>query len=184
MGEYYLISQLPSLDGLSEHAPIPITEVRFLELCSASLGKKALGELRRLSLTPARTPEKSTSPLIEAWNDGERKLRFALGRIRAEKMNKQFLCENNSLPAAAVQAARTATEAESPMEAERFLNRYRLDFLETLRPMDGFSEEYLFYYYLKLKLILRMRQFDAEKGEEAYRSIYGSLMNAGRSEVI
>lgn len=184
MGEYYLISQLPSLDGLSENVPVPISEARFWELCSGSLGKKTLGELRRLSLKPARTPEKSASSLIEAWNDGERNLRLALGKIRADKMNKQFICENNALPVTLVQAARTATDAESPMEAERFLNRYRLDFLETLRPMDSFSEDYLFYYYLKLKLILRIRQFDAEKGESAYRSIYRSLMDEGRSEVI
>ena len=184
MAEYYLISQLPSLDGLSENVPVPITEARFLELCVGSLSKKTLNELRHLSLKPARTPEKSASSLISAWNEGERNLRLALGKIRADKMSKQFLCENNALPVSLVQAARTATEAESPMEAERFLNRYRLDFLETLRSMDGFSEDYLFYYYLKLKLILRIRQFDAEKGEAAYRSIYRSLMDEGRSEVI
>ncbi len=184
MGEYYLISQLPSLDGLSDNAPLPITEARFWELCSGSLGKKTLAELGKLSLTPARTPEKSSSPLVEAWNDGERNLRFALGRIRADRMNKQFLAENNALPAGLVQAARTAVEAESPLEAERFLSRYRLDFLESLRPMDGFSEDFLFYYFLKLKLVSRIRQFDAEKGEAAYRSIYRSLMNEGRSEVI
>ena len=183
MGEYYLISQLPSLDGLSDNTPLPITESRFWELCSGSLGKKTLTELGKLSLTPARTPERSSSSLVEAWNDGERNLRFALGKIRADKMNKQFLADNNALPAALVQAARTAADAESPLAAERFLSRYRLDFLETLRPMDGFSEDFLFYYFLKLKLVSRIRQFDAEKGETAYRSIYRSLMNEGRSEV-
>ena len=30
MAEYYLISQLPSLDGISEATPVPITEERFL----------------------------------------------------------------------------------------------------------------------------------------------------------
>lgn len=184
MGEYYLISQLPSLDGLGETAPVPMTEDRFRELCTSFLGKKALRELEKLSLMPARIPEKSTSSLIQAWNDGERNLRLALGKIRAEKMNKQFICENNALPVALVQAARTATEAESPLEAERLLHRYRLDFLETLRPMDGFSEDFIFYYFLKLKLILRIRQFDAESGETAYRSIYRSLVSEGRSEVM
>ena len=184
MGEYYLISQLPSLDGWGENTPVPITEERFLELCAGSLNKKALNELKKLSLMPPRIPEKAASSLIGAWNEGERNLRLALGKIRAEKMNKQFLCENNSLPVGLVQAARSAAEAESPLEAERSLNRYRLDFLETLRPMDGFAEDFLFYYYLKLKLILRIKQFDAESGETAYRSIYRSLMSEGRSEVM
>ena len=184
MGEYYLISQLPSLDGWSESAPVPITEERFLELCTQSLGKKALAELKNLSLIPGRIPEKSASGLVQAWNEGERNLRLALGKIRADKMNKPFLCENNSLPIGLVQAARTAADTESPLDAERFLLRYRLDFLETLRPMDGFSEDFLFYYLLKLKLISRIKQFDAERGEAAYKCIYRSLMSEGRSEVM
>lgn len=184
MAEYYLISQLPSLDGLGETVPVPITEERFLDLCTSFLGKKTLQELKKLTLTPARTPEKSGSALIDAWNEGERNLRLALGRIRADKMNKQFVSENPSLPVSLIQTARTATEAATPMEAERFLNQYRLAFLETLRPMDGFCEDFVFYYFLKLKLILRIRQFDAAKGEAAYRSIYRSIMSEGRSEVI
>ena len=184
MAEYYLISQLPSLDGLSESTPTPITEERFLELCASFLSKKTLQELKKLTLTPARIPEKTGSALIDAWNEGERNLRFALGRIRADKMNKPFVSGNNSLPVSLVQAARTATESESPMEAERFLNQHRLAFLETLRPMDGFCEDFVFYYYLKLKLILRIRQFDAASGEAAYRSIYRSIMSDSRSEVI
>ena len=41
MAEYYLISQLPSLDGIGENSPVPITEERFMELCEGSLKKKA-----------------------------------------------------------------------------------------------------------------------------------------------
>ena len=29
MAAYYLVAQLPSLDGLGERAPLPITEERF-----------------------------------------------------------------------------------------------------------------------------------------------------------
>ena len=46
MAEYYLISQLPSLDAVSEHTPLPIDEGRFLELCSHHLGKKVQKEIR------------------------------------------------------------------------------------------------------------------------------------------
>lgn len=46
MAEYYLISQLPSLDGLGENTPIPVTENQFFELCSRFLGKRALAELK------------------------------------------------------------------------------------------------------------------------------------------
>ncbi len=182
MAEYYLISQLPSLDGINENAPLPITEERFTELCKRFLGKKAQGELEKLTLAPPRSPEKSSSSLIEKWNEAERSLRLALAKLRADKMNKHFDAENQSFPPGLLQAVRAAVEIESPMEAEKFLNKHRLDFLETLRPTDSFSEEFVFYYGLKLKLIERIRKFDSESGESAYRNIYDSVMNGDRTE--
>ena len=184
MAEYYLISQLPSLDGLSENTPIPVTENQFFELCSRFLGKKALTELNRITLIPSRAYEKSSSALIEKWNEGERNLRLALAKLRADKMNKNFDAVMQSFPAGVLQAVRTAIEIESPMEAEKFLNRYRLELLETLRPMDSFSEEFVFYYCLKLKLLERIRKFDTHSGETAYRKIYDSIMSEDKTEVI
>ena len=183
MAEYYLISQLPSLDGISENTPLPVTSARFSELCGQHLGKKAQKEFDGITLSPSRQAVRSTSAVLSQWNDGERMLRLALGKLRAEKMNKTFDAEVQSFPAALLQAARTAVEIESPMEAEKFLNRHRLDFLESIRPMDPFSEEYVFYYGLKLKLLERIRQFDTASGEIAYRKIYNSVLNAAGSEV-
>ncbi len=184
MAEYYLVSQLPSLDGINENTPLPITTERFTELCRRFLGKKAQSEFEKLTLVPTRNPEKSSSALVERWNEGERSLRIALAKLRADKMNKHFDADNQSFSPVLLQAVRTAVEIESPMEAEKFLNKYRLEFLETLRPSDSFSEEYVFYYGLKLKLVERIRKFDSESGESAYRNIYNSIMNGDRSEVI
>ncbi|MDD6214480.1 MAG: DUF2764 family protein [Firmicutes bacterium] len=182
MSEYYLMSQLPSLDGIGENTPIPITEERFSELCHRFLGKKAQKEIDRLTIVPPRNYEKSNSSLINAWNEGEKKLRIALGKVRADKMKKTFDIGNVYLPAELMQVARTAVEMESPMDAEKFLNNYRLNFLETLRPMDNFSEDSVFYYGFKLKLISRRRSFDADKGKTAYKNIYNSIMNGDRLE--
>ena len=177
MAEYYLMSQLPSLDGVGENAPLPITEKDFLEVCRRFLGKNELKELERLTLLPPRNPVKSSSPLIEKWNEGERNLRLALAKLRADKMKKYFAVAEGYLSAELLQTARTAVEFESPMEAEKFLNDYRLKFLETLRPMDTFSKDSVFYYCLKLKLISRMRNFDNEGGKTAYKNIYNSVLN-------
>ena len=184
MAEYYLISQLPSLDGLSENVPMPITEERFFELCERFLSKKLQEQLKKLTLMPSRDYEKSESSLVEKWNEGERKLRLVLAKARAEKMKKQFEINENSIPVELQQAVREAVEIENPMEAEKFLNKYRLEFLESLRPMDSFSEDFVFYYGLKLKLISRIKQFDTERGETAYKNIYSSIMNGERLEVI
>ena len=177
MAEYYLISQLPSLDGISETSALPITEERFSELCDRFLGKRAQEQMKRLTLLPPKDLVPSGSSLIDAWCESERDLRLALGKVRAEKMKKPFDLGNTLLPVEHVKAASAAIEIESPMEAEKYLNRYRLEFLETLRPMDGFSEEYIFYYGLKLKLFSRIRQFDKAAGQEAYKNIYNSVLN-------
>ena len=184
MAEYYLIAQLPSLDGLGENMPLPITEERFLELCGRFLGKKVQDELERLSLSPSKEYEKSGSKLIKAWNEGERALRFALWKVRADKMNKQSDAEDKNFSEELLQAARMAVEMENPMEAEKYLNRYRLGFLETLRPMDVFALDYIYYYWIKLKLILRIRQFNADDGKAAYKNIYNSILDGDRLEVM
>ena len=185
MAEYYLISQLPSLDGLSENVPMPITEERFLELCERFLSKKTKEALSKLTLMPPRVCENTGSEFLNKWNDGERNLRLVLAKIRADKMNKQFDAEKiQSAPVELLQAAREAVEIENPLEAEKFLNKYRLEFLESLRPMDSFSEDFVFYYGLKLKIISRIKQFDKESGETAYKNIYNSIMSGERLEVI
>lgn len=182
MADYYLISQLPSLDGISDQAPLPITEERFWELCGRLLKKKAVETLQALTLTPGKLPADSGSTLVDTWNEQERNLRFALGKVRAEKLKKNFDTENRILLPEHLKAAATAVELENPMEAERYLNRYRLELLESLRPMDAFSEDYLFYYGLKLKLLLRVRQYDSVSGEAAYKSIYNSILNGEQLE--
>ncbi len=182
MSEYYLISQLPSLDGIGENMPLPITEERFFELCNELSGKRIQNEINKITLLPSKTYEKSSSFVIENWNKGERNLRLALAKVRADKMKKSFDIENNVLSNELIKIADTAIEIESPMDAEKFLNSYRLEFLETLRPMDNFSEEFVYYYGLKLKLISHIRQFDTNAGEIAYRNIYNSIMNGDRLE--
>ena len=179
---YYLVSQLPSLDGISESVPLPISEDRLIDLCESFLNKKALNELQGLTLIPPMESERSSSALIEKWNVGERNLRLALSKFRAEKLNKPFELRKKDIPAELFKIANTAVEMENPLDAERFLLQYRLTFLETLRPMNGFSEEYIFYYALKLKLILRIRRFDKDVGETVYKSIYNSILDGDSLE--
>ena len=183
MNQYYLIAQLPSLETAGETTALPITEERFFELCESNLGKKAWNALSGLTLVPKRQNQKSGYPFIDKWNEWEKNFRLALACARAEKMKKPFEGETGEVSAELLQAVRQAVEMEDPLEAERYLTRARLDFLETLRPGDAFSENMLFYYALKLKLILRIQQFDKVKGQNAYRKIYGSIMYGGDQEV-
>ena len=98
MSMYYLMAQLPSLDGIGENAPPPITEERFHELCHCFLGKKAQRNLNRLTLAPPRDFEKSGSSLINAWNTAERDLRLALGKCALSKCKKTLTREMPRFP--------------------------------------------------------------------------------------
>jgi len=183
MSEYYLMSQLPSLDAVGENTPLPITEERFLELTERFLGKKAWSEMSRLTLVPDRAGQESCSALIEAWNDGERMLRLALSKARADKLGKQFEIKDIILPIELIRVANTAVGMSDPLEAEKYLNDYRLSFLETIRPVDSFSEDHVFYYGLRLKLLWRIKRFDTELGSSAYRNIYSSILSGDGLEV-
>ncbi len=184
MSLYYLMAQLPSLDALPDNAPLPITEESFYELCERLLNKKAFAALSELTLVPNRNVENSGFSLVDQWNDGERQLRFALASLRAGTMNKTFETGENSLPSNMVQIAKNACEMTDPMDAERFLNKHRLQFLESLRPMDAFCDNAVFYYALKIKLLKRIRSFDEDKGREAYKNIYNSVLAGDRKEAI
>ncbi len=183
MAEYYLISQLPSLDGIHDGTPLPITEEAFSELCQRHLGKKAFERTQALTLLPPPIPEKTGSALIDAFCEGERALRLALACVRSEKMNKPTDIVKKDLPIEAIRAAETAMEEENPLTAEKLLLSHRLAFLESLRPKDGFSEDYLLYYGMKLKLLSRIRGFDSARGSAAYQEIYRSTLGVERSEV-
>ena len=176
MSQYYLISQLPSLDAVDENSPIPITEKDFYDACEQCLDENAWNVMNKLSLVPDRDAETTGYKLVDEWNENERLLRIALGSIRANKMKKVFDIDSESIPPQQLQAARVAMESEDPLEAERLLNEFRMEILENLRPTDLFCDDAVFYYGLKLKLILRMRKFDKSRGEKAYRKIYDSIM--------
>ncbi len=180
MAEYYFISQLPSLDGVGENAPIPITEEYFLDLCGRFLDEFALREIENFTLVPPKSAENSNSPLIAAWNETERALRLALGKVRADKLNKSFDAGSKNLSPELIKVASSAVEIKNPLEAEKFLLHQRLNHLEMLRPTEVFSKEYIFYYAVKLKLLLRMKQFDTELGKAKYKDIYDSIFNGDK----
>ncbi len=182
MNQYYLISQLPSLDAVTESSPLPIGEDRFNELCSRFLSKKALNQLSSITLIPDLKEAKTGSALIDAWNEGEVFLRLCLGAARAEKLGKSFDTHTAPFPPTLLQAVHTASEVNNPLKAEQILNDYRLNFLETLRPSDAFCEDMVFYYCLKLKLLSRIKGFNEEKGQFIYKKIYSSILSAEEQE--
>lgn len=179
--QYYLMAQLPAFSVSDDNkAALPITEEYFTDLCQRFLNEKELNVLKELSLEPKKEGVKTGSVLVDAWNENERQLRYALGQIRALKMKKKFDTSSVTIGQDIVQIARTAVGMESPLAAERYLNEYRLSVIEKLRPMDYFCADAVFYYGLKLKLTARMKKFDAEKGMSSYHKIYDSILEGDK----
>ena len=165
--QYYLLAQLPSFSVTDEKSVLPVTEEYFYDLCSRFLDKKSFEQVKLLSLTPPLKKVSTGSVFLDKWYDGERNLRFALAQIRALRMNKKFEIENESFSPDVIQAARTATGMESPLAAEQ---------LDSIRPADEFSVDAVYAYGLRLKLALRMKMFNAEKGMISYHKIYDSIL--------
>ncbi len=182
MKQYYLMAQLPSFTVSDDKTELPITEEYFTELCSRFLEKDDIKTLSELSLEPPREVKLTGSAFVDAWYEKERSLRVALAQIRALNMKKKFDAAGLSLAPDAVQAARTACGMDSPLAAEQFLNQYRVSVVDNLAPLDGFCTDAVFAYGIKLKLALRMKKFNAEKGMASYHKIYDRILTADAGE--
>jgi len=180
--QYYLVSQLPEFTVSDDRSALPITYEYYYDLCSRFLDKKEMKILEGLSLEPPLESYRSGSSFVDSWNYKERSLRLALAQIRALRMKKKFSAGNESIAPDAVLAARTASGMESPLAAEQYLNQYRLNVIESMRPMDGFSVDAVFSYGLRLKLATRMKKFNAATGMASYHKIYDSILKADAQE--
>lgn len=170
------MAQLPGFSSGETSSPLPITEESFHELCMRFLDSHTAKMLNGLSLEPPRTACKSGSAFIDAWYDWERNLRIALAEIRALRMKKEFNSGNTVIPPDVLQTARTACGMDSPLSAEQFLNKARLETLDRICPLDAFSTDALFAYALKLKQTARMKLFDEKNGMSSYRMIYDKIL--------
>ncbi len=182
MSQYYLMAQLPCLDVINDAMPLPITEEQFGRLCAQFAPGKMVKRVSALSLVPEADESSFGVRLVDDWYKAERQLRLALAVARAKKMNKEIDISNEPVSSFYTNAANTAVAMTDPMEAERFLNAFRLSMLEMLRPTDSFSDAAVYYYALRLKLLSRMHQFDEVRGQENYRNIYASIMRGGEQE--
>ena len=178
--QYYLVAQLPSFSVTDGDQKLPITVEYYKELCSRFFDAKSLKILSELSLVPPLKESSTGSDFVDTWYRRERSLRSALARVRALKMKKEADILDSSWTADIFQTARTAVGMENPLEAEHFLNQYRVDTINTIAPLDEFSVEAVFAYGLKLMLAERMRKFNVDKGFASYHTIYDNILGENK----
>lgn len=169
---WYFVSQLPSL---REDENL-ISEQYFFDLCDRFLSANERKIVHSLSLVPPKNEIDTGSPFLNAWYDYERSLRFALENFRSQKLQKEKDVFTKNISADIVAKAKDALAFSNPLEAEQFLYRTRLSFLDSIKPLNAFSLDAIFEYGIRLLLFLRMKKFSMDEGRVSYKKIYESIL--------
>lgn len=87
---------------------------------------------------------------------------------------QQFLREPEEIDKNSVSVAAEILSKQNPLEKERTLDAYRWQILDELAASDYFGISSLFSFILKLKLVMRWKSFNEEKGRDVVRRLLGS----------
>jgi hypothetical protein len=189
---YYFVAQLP---GLVYGQNAPMSSAAFRDLAKNLLRDEDFVLLDLVSLDPGE-PDKSGGPayegsaaptgcdFIDRWREWERALRLNLARTRAQRLRREndAPVEPPVHPAdAAAVALKAGATAESPLEAEIFLDKARWNAIEYLQGIDYFSRNTIYAYLLKLLILERYGAFKEEAGFAEYKSLYASILERVQS---
>ena len=160
---YYLVASLPLLEfGMK----MPVSYEDFLSCCQEQLSIKDLETIKRTKIAPTEEA-KDPCPTLREWKKFDITLRNELSRSRASKKSKDAAVyirgEGYLDPFLAIEA-HWAINEDSPLEAERFLDRFRWERIEELEREHYFDIDYLIAYALKLQLLERWQRIDSEGG--------------------
>ena len=168
---FYTEAALPTL-RFGEKAPV--SEEEFLQFTEATMGARDYQVLlkSRWGLT-----EPTGLPLADRILSWEKELRLELAKTRILRHKLDFA---PTLPASEgndslVEQVRAAMALDSPLDAERFLDRLRWSFLEDVGACHFFDVGSLVVYYLKLQLVLRQEKFREELGRESFEKVYAAV---------
>ena len=160
---YYLVATLPLLEfGMK----MPVSYEDFLSSCQEQLSIKDLEAIKRTSIAPLEEA-KDPCPTLREWKKFDITLRNELSRYRASKKSKDAAAyirgEDYFDPFIATEAHWAINES-SPLEAERFLDRFRWERIEEIEREHYFDLDYLIAYALKLQILARWQRIDSEGG--------------------
>lgn len=171
---YYAVAALETI-RLGEK--VPISEEYFLQFAEDTLDAKDYQVLLK-SLWGLTDPTGfSFSDRILSW---EKELRLELAKARITKLPFDL---PPSLQASEGsfnlhEQVRAVMALDSPLEAERFLDQLRWNFLEEIGACHFFDLEALVVYYLKLQIALRQDKFQEVPGRESFEKEYAALADS------
>jgi len=176
MGNYYYLgAQLPYL---VYGQAVPMSAEAFKAMAAEKLDAPEKGALDYCVLKPG---VKATAwEFVNKWQDWEKSLRLNLAKGRAAKLKREAP-DAPDYPADAAAAAKLALQAESPLEAEIALDKARWAAIDGFAGIGQFTENAIYAYLLKLRLMERRLSFKTEEGFNEYKTLYASILKAAET---
>lgn len=159
----YLISSLPML-RFGARPPFPFE--KFLALCERFIPPEDLDTLKCVQLS-VDADVRAAHPALARWFSFETALRNELVRLRAPHRHAEaakYLRAEAGEGFSLAHAALAAHRKVSPLEAERFLDEVRWNFLEELAAGHYFDLDILILYALKIGILERWERIETAPG--------------------
>ncbi len=169
MTYYYLVASLVplTLDG-----DVSSTPEGFFELCKNMLTSQ---DRKDLEYVINGQPEYARHPFVRKWLRSENQLKNAIVVARTARLNidsHQFLRGNEEIDIKDAKAITGALNKQYPLEKELALDKYRWKLLDEMANDDFFGMPSIFSYVLKLKLIMRWKSLNDEKGRDVLEKLF------------
>lgn len=181
---YYLIASFPHL---SYPDLPPITIDTFLSACKVNLSPSHMKKLE--SIREGEFDKKVLElSVVRLWQEWDSAARSELARLRAEKLGRPVVSIDyyDGRMSSALEAARDAFRASSPLVADDALESARWDYLDSLEFGRYFNLESLVLYLLKLKVLERRAGLMSDLGRtglagvlEGCNAEIGAFIEAG-----
>lgn len=145
----------------------PIAYSDFIKQCSQQLSENEIDFLKE-----------GKASLLEKWKIFDASLRNELVRTRAVKKGKDpdnYLRASEGIDPFIAPLAHWAANHDSPMEAEKYMDKIRWEKIEELKAGHYFDMEYLAAYGLQVQILERWDRIDSGDGMKILEGLMGKI---------
>ena len=155
---------------------MPISCENFLALAEEHLSLKDLNIIKRTQIVPLKDIDdvEDALPTLREWKKFEATLRNEIAKTRAVKKSKdqsEYIRGENYRDPFLAHFAQWVSSEDSPLEAERAIDKKRWEKIEDLSKGHYFDIDYLVAYALKLQILARWERISSSNGMEVLQGL-------------
>ncbi len=170
----YTLAALPTL---SPGEKLPISEEEFLDFAEDTLTNEDFQILLKGRFGSEAATGFAFLDQILAW-DTDLRLELAKARLLKHKFDFHQALPDGEGADNLVEESKAALAMDSPLEAEYYLNQLRWNYVDEMGSIHYTDLEAVIVYYFKLQLAQRQETFQKEKGQEAFKKTYDSVIGS------